>query len=142
LRRIANGIACAFWIGMHWDQAQSERHNEREMMRNNQHQGTHDGDGNRPRLGDRRKGSRRAEDLERRLAEVEEVARANRRELHLQFQRMAHMQADLDRLMKSTRSLPPTSGLPYETKGFDRDGSRTAVAHDARVPPAPRRRRA
>ena len=127
---------------MHWDQAQGERHNEREMMRNNQHQGTHDGDGNRPRLGDRRKGSRRAEDLERRLAEVEEVARANRRELHLQFQRMAHMQADLDRLTKSSRSLPPTSGLPYETKGFDRDGSRTAVAHAARVPPAPRRRRA
>ena len=120
--------------------AQGERHNEWEPMRDNQNQGTHDGNGDRPRVGDRRKGSRRAEDLERRLAEVEDIARANRRELHLQFQRMAHMQADLDRLMKATRSSPATSGLPYEPRGFDRDGSRTAVAHDAKVPPAPRRR--
>ena len=126
---------------MHWDQALGERHNERETMRNNHNLGTDDGNGNRPRMGDRRKGSRRAEDLERRLAEVEDIARANRRELHLQFQRMAHMQADLDRLM-TTRPLPPPPGLPYEARAFDRDGSRTAVAHDAKVPPAPRRRRA
>jgi hypothetical protein len=106
-----------------------------------QNDAPHDGNGKRARQGDRRHGSRRAEDLERRLAEVEDLARANRRELHLQFQRMAHMQADLDRLMKTARSLPTTSGVPYEPRGFDGDGSRAAVAHDARVPPAPRRRR-
>ncbi len=34
----------------------------------------------------------------RRLREVEEMARANRRELELQFRRIADMQAELDRL--------------------------------------------
>jgi hypothetical protein len=56
------------------------------------------------RLADRRNGTRRAADLERRLAETEALARANRRELDLQFQRMAQMQAELDVLMKLARA--------------------------------------
>jgi hypothetical protein len=57
-------------------------------------------------VADRRTGSRRAEDLERRLAEVEHLTRANRRELELQFQRMAHMQAELDMLLRLAREAP------------------------------------
>jgi hypothetical protein len=37
-------------------------------------------------------------ELLRRLTDVEEMARANRRELELQFQRMAQMQVELDKL--------------------------------------------
>jgi hypothetical protein len=40
-----------------------------------------------------------ASKLERRFAEVEALARENRRVLELQFKRMADMQADLDRLL-------------------------------------------
>jgi predicted phage gp36 major capsid-like protein len=40
----------------------------------------------------------RSEEIARRLAEVEEIARANRRELELQFRRMAEIQAQLDHL--------------------------------------------
>jgi hypothetical protein len=40
------------------------------------------------------------EDLARRLMEVEEMARANRRELELQFRRIADMQVEIDRLSR------------------------------------------
>ena len=40
------------------------------------------------------------EDLARRLMEVEEMARANRRELELQFRRIADMQVEIDRLAR------------------------------------------
>jgi hypothetical protein len=49
---------------------------------------------------DRRTALRREQDLIRRLAEVEELARANRRELDLQFRRIADMQVEIDKLMK------------------------------------------
>ena len=48
-----------------------------------------------------RAGSRGQTDLYARLAKVEEIARSNRRELDLQFQRIAQMQAALDRLLKN-----------------------------------------
>jgi hypothetical protein len=41
---------------------------------------------------------RRDADMLRRLRDVEEMARANRRELELQFRRIADIQAELDRL--------------------------------------------
>ena len=50
--------------------------------------------------GERRAELRRAEDIVRRLTEVEELARANRRELELQFRRIADMQAEIDALKK------------------------------------------
>jgi hypothetical protein len=43
---------------------------------------------------------RRADDVQRRLTEVEEMARANRRELELQFRRIADMQMEIDALKK------------------------------------------
>ena len=49
---------------------------------------------------DRRKVPRRESDIRRRLSEVEEITRANRRELELQFRRIAEMQVDLDKLKK------------------------------------------
>jgi hypothetical protein len=49
---------------------------------------------------ERRGDLRRTEDLARRITEVEEVCRANRRELDLQFRRMADMQAEVDALKK------------------------------------------
>jgi hypothetical protein len=49
---------------------------------------------------DRRTALRREQDLIRRLADVEELARANRRELELQFRRIADMQVEIDKLMK------------------------------------------
>jgi hypothetical protein len=70
-----------------------------------------------PRVTDRRKGARRTEDLERRLVEVENLARANRRELELQFQRMAHMQADLDMLLRIARSVAARS--PFRAEKID-----------------------
>lgn len=39
-------------------------------------------------------------DVQQRLADVEELARANRRELELQFRRMAEMQVEIDALKK------------------------------------------
>jgi len=48
-----------------------------------------------------RAASRGQTDLYARLAKVEEIARSNRRELDLQFQRIAQMQAALDRLLKN-----------------------------------------
>jgi len=126
---------------MHANQAPGARHIERETMRKIQNQGDNDGNGNRARIGDRRQGSRRAEDLERRLADVEDLARANRRELQLQFQRMAQMQADLDRLLKPAHSMPAHSRPPDGTRGVDRDISRSAIAHDGAPTPASRRRR-
>jgi hypothetical protein len=57
-----------------------------------------------PRAKKRTASNRRAtlrrhhDDVLRRLEEVEELARANRRELELQFRRMAEMQVDLDKL--------------------------------------------
>ena len=66
------------------------------------------GDGAERRRGSDRRGApnRRAADLERRLAEMEDLARANRRELGLQFTRIAQIQADLDALLKSSRAIP------------------------------------
>lgn len=73
-------------------------------MRKNQKAEPTPGDGAKQVRGaERRSGTRLAADLERRLAETEELARANRRELDLQFQRIAQMQADLDMLMKLAR---------------------------------------
>jgi hypothetical protein len=79
------------------------------------------GDGaKQPRVADRRMGARRTEDLEQRLVEVENLARANRRELELQFQRMAHMQADLDMLLRIARSVPARSPFRHEKiDGFE-----------------------
>ena len=48
-----------------------------------------------------RAASRGPTDLYERLSKVEELARSNRRELELQFQRIAQMQAALDRLLKN-----------------------------------------
>jgi hypothetical protein len=50
--------------------------------------------------GDRRVSTRRLSDLASRLSEVEQIAKANRRELDLQFRRIAHMQVEIDRLKK------------------------------------------
>jgi hypothetical protein len=50
-----------------------------------------------PRRPPRRVRSRRDADILRRLTEVEDVARTNRRELELQFRRIADMQAELDK---------------------------------------------
>jgi hypothetical protein len=55
------------------------------------------------RQADRRTTARRLDDVIIRLSDVEEVARANRRELDLQFRRMAEMQAEIDRLKKRER---------------------------------------
>jgi hypothetical protein len=60
---------------------------------------------------ERRNAIRREADLAQRLAEVEALALADRHELNVQFQRMAHMQADLDRALRSTRSMPSRSPL-------------------------------
>ena len=48
-----------------------------------------------------RAASRGQSDFHERLSKVEELARSNRRELELQFQRIAQMQAALDRLLKT-----------------------------------------
>jgi hypothetical protein len=40
------------------------------------------------------------EDVRRRLTDVEEMARANRRELELQFRRIAEMQVQIDSLLR------------------------------------------
>ena len=62
-------------------------------------------DADRRRVSDRRApANRRAADLERRLAEMEDIVRANRRELGLQFTRIAQIQADLDALLKAGRA--------------------------------------
>lgn len=64
---------------------------------------------------DRRIALRREQDLIRRLADVEELARANRRELELQFRRIADMQVDIDRLLKwqhRNGAMPPAPELP------------------------------
>jgi|GEM_PF-3824074 hypothetical protein len=75
------------------------------MMRKNPNDERRAGGGDRRRSGDRRAAPLRlAEEFERRLVEMEEIARANRRELGLQFTRIAQIQADLDALMKSGRS--------------------------------------
>ena len=49
---------------------------------------------------ERRSTLRREAVIKRRLADVEEMARANRRELELQFRRMADIQAELDKLKR------------------------------------------
>jgi hypothetical protein len=48
----------------------------------------------------RRATLRRDVDILQRLTELEDLARANRRELDLQFRRMADMQAQIDQLKK------------------------------------------
>jgi hypothetical protein len=100
------------------------------------------GDGaKQPRVADRRTGSRRAEDLERRLAEVEHLARANRRELELQFQRMAHMQAELDMLLRLAREAPARSSVRHgKIDDFEHPNSSIdpLTAGMARLPGRPR----
>ena len=49
---------------------------------------------------DRGAAVRRGREVLHRLTEVEALARANRRELELQFQRLAQMQVEIDRLKK------------------------------------------
>ena len=49
---------------------------------------------------ERRASLRREADVERRLGDVEDLAKANRRELDLQFRRMADLQAELDKLLR------------------------------------------
>jgi hypothetical protein len=134
-------------MGMTWDPAQGERHRERQTTKTSpkldrDRASDNGGDGGlRSRGGDRRNGFRRAEDLERRLAELEELARANQRELHLQFQRMAHMQAELDSILRPATPLTSRPRLPYENKGLDREATRPVDARTAAVPPVPDRRR-
>jgi hypothetical protein len=51
----------------------------------------------------------------RRLADVEDLARANRRELELQFRRIADMQVEIDKLMKGHHrngAATPSTELP------------------------------
>jgi hypothetical protein len=70
---------------------------------------------NQRRFTDRR-GSviRRADDLDRRLSELEDLARANQRELELQFRRIAQIQVDLDSLLKAGRSNPTPPSFSHE----------------------------
>jgi hypothetical protein len=74
------------------------------------------------------------------LAEVEALSSASRRELNLQFQRIAHMQADLDLVLRSARSTPPAHRHEQnETGDPKKHASRDAL--DADLPSLPRRRR-
>ena len=93
-----------------------------------------------PRGADRRTGSRRAEDLERRLTEVEHLTRANRRELELQFQRMAHMQAELDMLLRLAREAPRSAVRHGKIDGFEHPNTSVdpLTAGVARLPGRPR----
>jgi hypothetical protein len=50
-------------------------------------------------------GVRHPADWVRRVQDVEELARANHRELELQFRRMADMQAEIDALKKRVEAL-------------------------------------
>ena len=93
------------------------------------------GDGaERRRVSDRRGvPNRRADDFERRLVEMEDLARANQRELGLQFTRIAQIQADLDALLKSSRanSLPQSSRREHSENmqpAADRAADRTFAA--------------
>ena len=100
------------------------------------------GDGaNRRRVSDRRHtANRRAADFERRHAETEELARANRRELGLQFTRIAQIQAELDALLKSGRSgPPPPSSLSIReySENIQSVTERLADRRFAAMPPTP-----
>jgi len=89
---------------------------------------------------ERRNGIRREADLTQRLAEVEALALANRRELNVQFQRIAQMQADFDRALRSTGSMP--SGLSFldaQIEIGDPQGRTSRAALDPGVPSMPRR---
>jgi len=70
------------------------------MKKNRNVEPSSNGNGAQRRSDDRRVALRRATDLERRLADIEHLARASQRELDLQFKRMAHIQADLDRVLR------------------------------------------
>jgi hypothetical protein len=50
---------------------------------------------------DKRNQLRREADIRRRLSAVEDLARANRRELEVQFRRIASMQVEIDALKKA-----------------------------------------
>jgi hypothetical protein len=113
-------------------------------MRKNQtvERGFDDG-GQRRRLDDRRgTGIRRAADFERRLAEIEDLAQANRRELGLQFLRIAQIQADLDSLMNAGRSHLSGSSFPHEpTEAIHAGAERVAGTPHAAMPAMHGRRR-
>ena len=55
----------------------------------------------------------RCDDLEARLERIEELARSHRRELDIQFQRIADLQARLDSPLVDRRRRPP----PPEVRG-------------------------
>ena len=92
---------------------------EQLMQKTHKAQPTSGDAGKRLREAERRQETRRVADLERRLAETEELARSNRRELDLQFQRIAQMQADLDMLMKLAR--PGAATFRAREQEGDRD---------------------
>ena len=99
-----------------------------------------DGRPDRLRATERRNGIRREADLTQRLAEVEALALANRRELNVQFQRIAHMQADLDRALRSTGSMPSRSSfLDAQIEVGDQQGRTNRAPLDPDVPSLPRR---
>jgi hypothetical protein len=84
---------------------------------------------NQGRFGDRRGPViRRADDLDRRLTELEDLARANRRELELQFRRIAQIQVDLDSLLKAGRSNLSPSSFPHDQGQAGTDSRDTPLA--------------
>jgi hypothetical protein len=60
----------------------------------------------------------RCDDLEARLERVEELARSNRRELDIQFRRIAELQAALDSPMENTRR--KVAGKRADDEGYSR----------------------
>jgi len=119
---------------MPWCIVPALNHGSVQAMRKNTNPDRPGGDGaDRRRMSDRRGvPNRRTVDLERRLAEMEDLARANRRELGLQFTRIAQIQADLDALLKSGRanSLQPPSRREHSENqpATDRAADRTFAA--------------
>lgn len=64
---------------------------------------------------ERRVTARGQTEVHERLSQVEEVTRANRRELDLQFQRIAQIQAGLDRLLKLCAGATLSTAADEET---------------------------
>ena len=117
---------------------------KRSMARNHSADRASGDSAERRRASDRRgAGVRRAADLERRLADVEDLAQANRRELGLQFMRIAQIQAELDVLMKLSRSNLSRSPFPHGHAEDIQPGAERAAANPvAAVPSMHGRRRA
>jgi hypothetical protein len=99
-----------------------------------------DGRPDRLRGAERRNGIRREADLTQRLAEVEALALANRHELNVQFQRIAHLQAGLDRALRSTGRMPSRSSfLDEQIEAGDHESRTSGAPLDPDVPSLPRR---